>query len=166
MLFGGVMEIERPVYQTQDSSQTLREALEEYRATNPNLFKPTDIAAEGMEFLERHDRIHVVFGCDTRFVNEMRADFWTIFGCDLGLLGYARVANNPALKMIGENFKKTGDRQALRAEIRRSVWSTLKAPFEVFFRSRSMKKRFPWNSDGFLDSRLGEIREEFGIKIL
>ena len=58
-------------YQEQDSAQTLRQALDEYYAAEPDLLTPTSLPDEIKRRLRAHDASHVVFGCDTSARGEL-----------------------------------------------------------------------------------------------
>lgn len=154
-------------YKQQNAAISLRQGIEEYHRANPNIFIKDGIDPEAQEFLDLHDRIHVVFGCDTSFREEMMADLWTMYGSDLGFLGYAKYIKNPALKMIGQDFQERGNREAMRKEIKASLLPSLVLWPKIFWRSRRMKQKWPWkDGERYLDMPLGEIRKQLGIQIL
>jgi hypothetical protein len=155
-------------YQRQDADMTLREGIDEYFAANPNLLLPSKHDKETAGFFHSHDRVHVVFGCDTSFVNELRADFWTIFGSDVGFFNYLSFIKNPGVKMIMNDLSKIhdADKEVFRAELKKSAREALSTPMKVYLRARKMKKKWPWiGSEAFLDKPLSEIREGFGIEV-
>ncbi|KHD87415.1 MAG: hypothetical protein OM95_14620 [Bdellovibrio sp. ArHS] len=156
-------------YQKQDSTLTLRQALDDYYKANPELLDVNMFKNETGEFFRRHDRIHVVFGCDTSFVGEAKADFWTVMGADIGFMNYLRLAASPVVRDLHQDLKTkmTADAKArLRKEIRRDFVRALFAPIWVYLKVRRMHRKWPWeDSDQYLDRSLKDIRREFGIEI-
>src|SRR5262245_48916591 len=89
-----------PLYAKQDSPQSLREALEEYYALNPNLLDPDELSVEARTLFKCHDVTHVIFGCDTSLRGETLVDAWAIFGTTAGLLVYLRYLKYQEVKAI------------------------------------------------------------------
>jgi ubiquinone biosynthesis protein Coq4 len=163
------MEQRRRAYQIQDSSLTLREALKDYYEANPHLLDSSEHSSEVREFFRSHDLIHVVFGCDTSFVHEARADLWTMMGTDVGIRRYLAVAASPVVRALYQDLKTKltdEDKVRIRKEVRKGWIQALLAPFSIYRRTRRMKRKWPWmQNDQLLDSPLREIRQEFGIQI-
>lgn len=155
-------------YQQQDSELTLREGIEEYYAANPHLLQPSKLADDGAQFFECHDRIHVVFGLDTSFVHEMKADLWTAFGTDLGILGYLKTANNSGIKTLAKNLLSLPkeEQQRFKKEILDATLISLLLPFKVYQRAAKMRRKWPWHaSSSLLDRKLKDIRAEYNIQL-
>ena len=157
-------------YQQQDTSLTLQEALQEYYNANPHLLDASKFSNETGDFFRSHDRVHVVFGCDTTFMDESKADFWTIMGVDIGLRNYLKLAASPVVRDLYQDIKTkmTEDaRVRLRKDIRQGITGALIAPFKVYLRARHMRRKWPWHkNDEYLNLPLREIRSDFGIEIL
>lgn len=157
-------------YQQQDSNLTLQEALQEYYQANPHLLDAAKFSNETGAFFRCHDRIHVVFGCDTTFADEARADFWTMMGVDIGAKNYLKLAVSPIVRDLYQDIKTkmTEDARArLRQDIRQGFVRALFAPLKVYLRARHMRRKWPWDkNDEFLNRSLKEIRREFGIDII
>jgi len=157
-------------YQRQDSTLTLKQALDEYYQANPELLDVNKFKNETGEFFRCHDRIHVIFGCDTSFADEAKADFWTMMGADIGFRNYLKLAASPVVRDLHEDLKAkmTADAKVrLREDIRRGFLRALFAPMRIYFKARRMHRKWPWkNSDQFLDRPLKDIRQEFGIEII
>jgi hypothetical protein len=157
-------------YQDQDASITLAEGVDEYYQANPHLLLPQSTDPAALFFL-CHDRIHVVFGCNTSFLHEVRTDLWTILGSDIGLVKYANYIKSPAIKLLykdvqGKTSKNPTLLKEIKADIKSSMRSVLAAPFHVFNRTRKMKKKWPWfKSENLMDRPLNELRAEYGIKV-
>ena len=148
-------------YQEQDSSQTLREGLAEYYRANPGIVtRPADLPAESVALFRSHDMCHVIFGLNTSLADEALADARTLFSCDVGVRHYARyMTTDNAAKEV---FKELGYTKALVVTLK-SLPRIVRAAFAAF----GMRKRWPWNPpDAYLDRPLGELRREFGIRVL
>jgi hypothetical protein len=63
---------QRPCYADKNSTQTLREGLEEYYALNPHVTPPSTQPSEFAKILLAHDVGHVIYGCDTGMYDELR----------------------------------------------------------------------------------------------
>jgi len=62
----------RPRYKDKNSTQTLREGLEEYYAVNPNLTDPRKLSPEFAQVLLAHDVSQIIFACDTGMYDEIK----------------------------------------------------------------------------------------------
>ena len=147
---------------------TLREGLQDYYDANPHLLDASQFQNQTGAFFRSHDRIHVVFGCDTSFVDEARTDLWTLLGTDLGIR-YFKFLASPLIRDIYQDFKKKitdEDKKRLAHDVREGWVQALLAPLHIYRRTRHMKQRWPWaENDAFLDQPLKEIRQDFGIEI-
>jgi hypothetical protein len=148
-------------YQEQDSRQTLRQGLDEYYAANVGIVtRPDDLPPQSTALFRSHDMCHVVFGLTTSLSDEAMADMRTVLSCDVGMARYtAYLATDQQAKAI---FKELGYGKA--------AWITLKATprfIRACIEAWRMKKRWPWTPpQHFLDRPLGDIREEFGIRVV
>src|SRR5678816_927811 len=125
-----------PLYARQNSTQTLREALEEYYQLNPNLLDPDKLAAGATILFRRHDVTHVVFGCDTSLRGETLVDTWTIFGTTAGLSGYLQYFKYPQVNAI---FAEVGALQ-IAAELFRALPDIAR----VIRAALRVKPKWPW----------------------
>lgn len=149
----------RPRYTSQDSEQTLRDGLAEYRACNPGLLDPGSMAPEAAALFEQHDAAHVLFGCDTTLRGETRIDTWTIFGSSIGLRGYLAYLRLPQVNQV---FSEAG-RLRILIELLRCSPDVVR----VIARSRRMARAWPWREwERHLDRPLRELREEFAIRVV
>lgn len=151
-------EVARCAYQEQASTQTVREALEEYRRANAAVLNQVE-QGEGAAFFRSHDMCHVIFGCSTSLDQEAAVDVWTIFGGDISFRDYLA-------------YLKLQEAQDIVRDIGylRSLWSSVRAlPLlaRVFVNARRMSKKFPWTGhEQFLDRTLASVRDEFNIRVV
>lgn len=146
-------------YQQQSSSQTLREALNEYYSSFSNLITEKNTNPETAKLFRLHDVTHVVFGCDTSIKEETLTDTWTLFGSTVTLREYM------------EYLKYPETTQAIKeAGFLNVVWIffiSLPAFFKVIFRTFQMKKKWDfWDYNSYINSSLKDIREEFNIQVV
>ena len=158
-LLRGTRTLDAPEYTRQDSPQTLREGLAEYRARNPGLLDAEEMPAEAAALFRQHDAAHVVFGCETTLRGETLVDTWTIFAASIGLRGYLAYLRLPQVNQV---FAEAGfGRVALAGarcfpDVMRVVW-----------RSRRVAPKWPWREYAdHLERPLREIRAEFGIRVV
>jgi len=148
-------------YQAQGSPQTLAEGLDEYyRLNRGGMFASGALSEESAAQFRRHDICHVMFGLDTTLADEVLVDWRTRLSSDVGWAGYDAVLDRcpevrPVFKRVGyatialANLRET-------ARIRRAFAEAARAP-----------KQWPWTPpDAFLERRLGDLRAEFGIRVI
>jgi hypothetical protein len=147
-------------YQDQDTRMTLREGLAEYYRTNPGITPPAQASADGAVFFASHDVVHVVFGTTTEILDEGVTDMWQMLGLDISAWTYIRQGlSTPEVRDI---VRQIGVRGTLSA-----VAMFPRIVPKVWRRARRMTKPWPWKGfEAYLDVRLGELREEFGIEVL
>ena len=147
-------------YQDQHSRMTLREGLAEYYRKNPNITPPDQASAAGATFFASHDVAHVVFGTTTKIFDEAVTDMWQMLGLDISAWTYIR--QGLAAPEVRDVVKQIGFRGTVKAfgefgRVLPTVWR----------RAKRMTKPWPWTDfKGYLDTPLGELREEFGIDVL
>jgi len=97
---------QRPCYTNKNSTQTLREGLEEYYALNPHVTPPSSQPPEFAEILQAHDVGHVIYGCDTRMYDELKILplFWWTSECTF--VRYLKMKNSPAVEVMYEDMIK------------------------------------------------------------
>lgn len=72
-------------FQHQQSSQTLADGIDEYRAANPQLADPREMAPDAQHFFRCHDAVHVVYGCGTSLDDEAVGKIASMLGTTAGL---------------------------------------------------------------------------------
>jgi hypothetical protein len=144
-------------YTTQDSSQTLAEGLDEYRALNPQLADVRRMSPEASQFFRCHDVAHVVFGCGTDLDDEAVVKIASIFGTTAGfgvLRGYR-------LHESIEIYARLRLGEMLRAFLR----AFIVVP-RTIARCRRQREPWPWSEHAHhLDRALADIRRELGIVV-
>lgn len=147
-------------YQQQDSPLTLQQGLEEYYAINPNLIDASSCSnSEVATLFERHDVIHVVFGCSTSLHDETLADTWTIFGTSIKFLDYL-------------GYLKYSETTDLLKEVKvsRMIKEFIEAipdVFRVIRQTRKMSQKWDWaNYHSHLEMPLGDLRRTYGIQVI
>ena len=148
-----------PRYIEQDSPQSLREGLAEYRALNPGLLDPDAMSPDAAERFRQHDAGHVVFGCDTSLRGEALIDTWTVAATTAGLRGYLDYFQYPQVNQI---FAEAGYWRIALESAR-----CLPDVVRVLARSRRLVTRWPWEDyPRYLDRPLAAIRREFNIRVV
>jgi adenylate kinase family enzyme len=148
-----------PEYVRQDSSQTLREGLAEYRARNPGLLDAAAMEGEAAALFRQHDAAHVLFGCETTLRGETLVDTWTIFASSIGLRGYLAYLKLPQVNQV---FAEAGIGRVALVSAR-----CLPDALRVVWRSRRVVPKWPWTEyERYLDRPLRELRDEFRIRVV
>ena len=147
-------------YQQQNTSITLQEGLDEYYQRNQNLISPGNCdSSEVTKLFQRHDIIHVLFGCSTSLHDETLADTWTIFGSTIKLREYFGYLN----------YSETTDilKQVKVSSMIRETLTAIPDVLKVIGRCRKMPKKWNWaNYEAYLNHPLKDLREEYGIQVL
>ncbi|HKW88694.1 MAG TPA: hypothetical protein VJN21_08055 [Candidatus Acidoferrales bacterium] len=147
-------------YQEQDCPLTLAQGLQEYYEGHPGLFRPAQLSEESARFFRSHDAAHVFFGLDTTLDQEALADFWTMFGSDVGIRRYiGYLVSNPEAKQL---LKEIGWPKTIAL-----TFQAVPKALKVWLRARKMSQKWPWEpGDGLRDRPLGQIRREMNLKLL
>jgi hypothetical protein len=158
----------RPNYTNKNSTQTLRQGLEEYYARNPNITDPKELPADFAKILLAHDVSHVVYGCDTDMYDELKIlplGFWT---SDFKFKDYIRTRSDPkirpAIDIMYYDLIKQHGLLWLYGSIFWIVPQLLPELVVMWFKTRSDRKYYPFlNYDAWMDTSLLEIRQEFDL---
>jgi hypothetical protein len=158
----------RPDYTDQNSTQTLRQGLEEYYAVNPNITDPRGLPPEFAKILLAHDVSHVVLGCDTDMYDEIKLlplGFWT---SDFKLSDYIRTNRDPAIKpaiqiMYDDLIKQHGVLW-LYSSILIVLPRLLPELIAIWFKTRGSRQYYPFLDYQLLfELSLVEIRQRFDL---
>lgn len=146
-------------YQDPASTQTLREGIAELRATEgADSDAATHVAPELAEDIDVHDAVHVLFGCSTDLRGEIIAHVWTAFGTTMKMGEMRRVNMHRDHR---EALAEIGHRRLLRAWAR-----DLSKIAGTLARALRLTRRWPAEDYArYLDRRLCDIRDEFGIRL-
>lgn len=154
------MQTKRFVYQQQDAVMTVREGLAEYFAGHPELLHDAQLGGTEKALFHAHDLCHVVFGLDTTLIDEGLVDLWTMLASDVGVMRYLRyLMQSPNAVNI---FKSVRWWQYVI-----DVISSLPRMCLAIVSALRVKRKWPWDAnEALLDKPLGELRREFGIRLV
>jgi hypothetical protein len=154
----------RPRYTDKNSTQTLREGLEEYYAVNSDLTHPSSQPEDFAKILFAHDASHVIYGCDTDMYDELKIlplGFWT---SDFKFRDYLRENKNPAVDVMYADLIKRRGTIWLYSSILLAVPRLLPELVVMWFKTRKRQCFVPFlNFEPLLDRSLLEIRQEFDL---
>jgi ubiquinone biosynthesis protein Coq4 len=141
---------------------TLAEALEIHYSLNPQFTHWYKYHSEiAKKLVKAHDITHIVFGCDTSLLGEMRVQLWTKFGVKSfswkETISYARDKESRVLIM-----NPIGYYAMLIFFIKHlsEVWK-VKKQIKLFH-----KKWQYFQEDKYMNKTIVEIRNEYNIQIL
>jgi hypothetical protein len=141
---------------------TLDEALLQHYRLNPQFTVWSDYKGEiAQKLVKAHDLSHILFGCDTSLLGEMRVQLWAKFGVQkFGFLESLTYAKDKEAKVLLKNpvgywamflfFTKHFDEVGkVRAQSKRmlSKW--------IYFKE-----------DALMSESIGNIRKKFGIAVI
>ena len=150
-------------YQKQDCDLTLEEGLQCYYKSFPDTTEVFEDDDNSGTLLRDHDCTHVIFGLDISIDQEAILDTWVLWGSSFKwkyLMSYAKL---PQIKDLQKRlFNEFGIKGFLSL-----YWNTLAIKRKVFFRTRKMKKKWPFQMPKeYLDLKISDLREMHGINIL
>ncbi|NER20497.1 MAG: hypothetical protein F6J96_07210 [Symploca sp. SIO1C2] len=157
-----------PHYTDKNSTQTLRQGLEEYYAVNPNITDPRKLSPEFAKILLAHDISHVVLGCETNMYDEIKLlplGFWT---SDFKFKDYISTRRDPvirpAIDIMYDDLVKQHGLLWLYSSILFVLPRLLPEIVVIWLKTRSQRKYYPFlNYESLLDCSLWEIRQEFDL---
>ena len=153
------------IYQSQNSQQTLREAIEEYHRYLTRIGRKilTDSPGADNPVWLYHDATHAIFGHDTTIEGEATLDFWVFFGSDFSWKVLWEYQQIPEIKELSRAVVG----QLGISFIPKLYWRNRKALWQVIRNTRKMHKKWPFEPPTeFLDRTLADLRQEFGITLL
>ncbi|MBD2777231.1 hypothetical protein [Iningainema tapete] len=154
----------RPRYTDKNSTQTLREGLEEYYAVNSDFTHPSMLPADFAKILFAHDASHVIYGCDTDMYDELKILPLTFWTSDFKFRDYMRENKNPAVDVMYDDLiKRHGVIWLYRSILFESV-RLLPELISMWLKTRKHQRFVPFlNFEPMLERSLLEIRQEFDI---
>jgi hypothetical protein len=154
----------RPHYTDKNSTQTLREGLEEYYAVNSYLTHPSTQPPDFAKILFAHDASHVIYGCDTDMYDELKIlplSFWT---SDFKFGDYLRENNNPAVDVMYADLIKRHGVVWLYSSILIELPRLLPELISMWFKTRNRQHFVPFlDFEPMLERSLWEIRQDFDL---
>lgn len=151
-------------YLQQNCPLTLREGLQEYMEGYSHLNK-NDGKDEASRWFYCHDCTHVLFGTiPFQLRGESINDVWTLCGTDMTLRKYFEFFKFVDSAVVFESYKKMY--KTWWAVVLKMI-SVLPVCFIPMVRGWRMKKKWAWfEPDQHLDTPIGKLREEYGIKVM
>lgn len=141
---------------------TLSEALEKHYSLNPQFTVWSAYKSEVAQKLVRaHDISHIIFGCDTSLLGEMRVQLWAKFGVQsFGIKESWQYAKDKEAKVLLKNPVGYW-----------SMFTFFLKHFNEVFKVRSqaklMKKKWVYFKEPLLMAMtVKDLRKEFGIQVI
>jgi hypothetical protein len=156
-----------PQYKDKNSTQTLREGLEEYYAINLHLTPPDSQPPEFAKILLAHDVGHVIYGCDTGMYDELKILplFWWTSECTFQK--FREMRKTPAVDVMYDDMIQENGVLWLYGNILRVLPPLMPELISIWFKTRNRNKRLPFlEFQPLLDRTLLDIRKEFDLLAL
>ena len=154
----------RPRYTDKNSTQTLRQGLEEYYAVNSEFSHPSTQPPDFAKIMFAHDASHVIYGCDTDMYDELKILPLTFWTSDFKFRDYLRERKNPAVDVMYQDLIKRHGVLWLYSSILVVIPQVLPELISIWFKTRQRQRYVPFlNFEPLLDRSLLEIRTEFEI---
>ena len=150
-------------YTQQESTQTLKEGLEEYYSTNPQQVKEF---SDRIPVLADHDITHVIFGLGTSIEEESLLDTWTIRGTDISWKEIYEYAFDKEFKNLTKIIVKD---QGGWFNVIKVVIKCIPLKIKIHSnRIPMMKKKWPYSNvtEEMMSMCIKDLRNEYGIKVL
>jgi len=154
----------RPNYTDKNSTQTLKEGLEEYYAVNFDLTNPHAQPSDFGKILLAHDVGHIIYGCTTNMYDELKllALSWWTSECTFN--EYLKMRTNPAVDVMYDDMIKRYGVVGLYISIISALPRLLPEFIFIWFKTRNRKNRVPFlEFEPLLNSSLLDIRKNFDI---
>lgn len=154
----------RPKYTDKNSSQTLREGLEEYYAANQSVTQPDTMPPDFAKILLAHDVSHVILGCDTNMYDELKLLPLTFWTSDFKFRDYLKHRQNPAVDVMYQDMIKQHGILWLYSSIFLVLPRLLPEIVVIWFKTRKFRKYYPFfDYQPLLEQSLLDIRLCFGL---
>lgn len=148
------------MYLDPNSTQTLREGIRELRTYEGATHDASEnVALDLADAIDMHDAIHVLFGCPTSLFGEIIAHVWTALGTTVKMQEMHRVSRHDDHRQA---LSKIGYRRLI------ATW-LVNFPSILTTLICAMRMQLRWPAEDFilyLDQRLCDLRENFGICLL
>jgi hypothetical protein len=155
---------QNPRYMNKNSTQTLREGVEEYYAFNPHVTPPGTQPSDFAKILAAHDVGHVIYGCDTGMYDELKILplFWWTSECTLAR--FREMRKTPAVDIMYDDMIGEKGVLWLYGAIFQVLPRLIPEIISIWFKTRSRQKRLPFlEFEPLLDRSLLDIRREFDL---
>lgn len=155
---------QHPRYMSKDSTQTLREGLDEYYKLNPHLTPPNTQPSEFARILLAHDAGHVIYGCDTGMYDELKILplFWWTSECTFQR--FREMRNTPAVDVMYDDMIRDKGILWLYREVIKVLPALIPKLISIWFKTRKRHNRVPFlEFEPLLDRSLLKIRQEFDL---
>ena len=151
-------------FKEQNSDLTLREGINEYKEYLVLNGKKVLPQLKDSSIVMDHDATHVIFGLDTTLEEESLLDTWVLWCCSFHLSHLMSYSKQPEIKDLYKKlFKEVGIFKFLQL-----LFNVFPIKLKIIFKQRKlMNKKWPFQfPKEYLDRRINELREEYGIEIL
>lgn len=158
------MKHPRPSYTNKNSTQTLREGLEEYYAINRDFTHPSKMPPDFAKILFAHDVSHVIFGCDTGMYDELKLLPLSWWASTNSFQDYLHQRKNPAVDVMYDDLVKKHGILWLYSSILIVLPRLLPELANIWFKTRGKRQYVPFfDFEPLLDRSLLDIRQEFDL---
>ena len=151
-------------FKEQNSDLTLREGINEYKEYLVLNGKEVLPQLKDSSIVMDHDATHVIFGLDTTLEEESLLDTWVLWCCSFHLSHLMSYSKQPEIKDLYKKlFKEVGIFKFIQL-----LFIVFPIKLKIIFKQRKMMiKKWPFQfPEEYLDRRINELREEYGIEIL
>ncbi|MDZ8240937.1 MAG: hypothetical protein RMZ69_27900 [Nostoc sp. ChiQUE01a] len=154
----------RPKYTNKNSTQTLRQGLEEYYAVNFHITHPKTQPEDFAKILLAHDASHVIYGCHTNMYDELKLLPLTFWTSDFKFRDWLRERQNPSVNVMYEEMIERDGVIQLYSSIFFELMRLVPELISMWLKTRNHKTFVPFlNFEPMLDRSLLEIRQEFDL---
>jgi ubiquinone biosynthesis protein Coq4 len=147
-------------YLERDCHITLRQALDNYYAQNPDFYQPNQLDDDSRKVFFAHDVCHIIFGCDTSLVGEAKVEQWTLNSTNFNFKEY-----------VDTVLSTEATRQAVNeiSPIKLLLQGILNLLplIKTYLLARKVKPKWDFYTySKYLDRSISDIRREFNIQIV